>query len=133
MILNELAHYLETENVARLDSNLFLGLRPEDGPDEILTLHEYPGMAPEYQNDGANAGGPARERPQVQVMGRGKDYESVRAMVQAAWVALSRITNRTLDGVRYLEVRPSSSPALIGRDGNDRVLIGFNASVVKEV
>jgi hypothetical protein len=66
-------------------------------------------------------------------MGRGENYESVRAMVQAAWVALGKITNMTLSGHRYIEVRPSSSPALIGRDANDRVLIGFNASVIKEV
>jgi Bacteriophage minor capsid protein len=132
MMLTELANYLDSLNVAKMGQNLFTGTRPEE-PDEVLTLHEYPGQAPEYQNDGAFAGGPARERPQVQVMGRGKDYESVRAMVQAAWVALAKVTNTRLSGVWYQEIRPSSSPALIGRDGNDRVLIGFNASVVKEV
>jgi len=131
MLLTELTNYLEAQGVAKKGNNLFAGLRPEE-PDEVLVLHEYPGMAPEYQNDGQSTG-PVRERPQVQVMGRGKDYESVRAMVQAAWVALGKITNVTLSGARYIEVRPSSSPALLGRDSNDRVLIGFNASVIREV
>jgi hypothetical protein len=131
MLLTELANFLEQQNVAKKGRNLFVGTRPEE-PDELITLHEYPGMAPEYQNDGRSAG-PVRERPQVQVMGRGKDYESVRALVQSAWVVLSKVTNQTIGGVWYQEIRPSSSPALIGRDANDRVLIGFNASVVKEV
>jgi hypothetical protein len=132
MLLTEVATYLQAEGVAQMGQTLFTGMRPET-PDECLTIHEYSGQGPEYQNDGSHAGGPARERPQLQVMGRGKDYESVRAMVQAAWVALARVTNRMLSGVWYQEIRPSSSPALIGRDSNDRVLIGFNASVVKEV
>lgn len=131
MLLNEVGLYLEEQGVATRANDLWLGSRPEQ-PDQILYVLEYPGMAPEYQNDGTSTG-PVRERPQIQVTGRGRDYESVRALVQAAWVALSRVTNQVLSGVRYIEIRPSSSPALIGRDQNDRVLISFNASVVKEV
>lgn len=132
MLLDEVGTYLQQQQVASLDRDLFLGTRPEEPEFTILVVSEYPGMAPEYQNDGSSTG-PARERPQLQVMGRGRDYESVRALVQSAWVALSRVTNMVLSGKRYLEIRPNASPALLGRDQNDRVLIGFNASVVKEV
>jgi hypothetical protein len=132
MLLDEVGAYLEAQQVGQKGNDLFLGTRPEDPDYTILTVSEYPGMAPEYQNDGASTG-PVRERPQLQIIGRGADYESVRAKVQQAWVALSRVTNQLLSGVRYLEIRPNSSPALIGRDQNDRVLIGFNASVTKEV
>jgi len=131
MLLTDMALYLEAQGVAKRGNDLFAGTRPEE-PDQVLTVWEYPGMAPEYQNDGASTG-PVRERPQLQVMGRGKDYESVRAMVQSAWIALGRVTNQVINGTRYIEIRPSSSPALIGRDSNDRVLIGFNASILKEV
>lgn len=131
MLLTDLGIYLEQQQVGKRGVDLFLGTRPED-PEQLLAIHEYPGQAPEYQNDGSTPG-PSREHPQVQVMGRGRDYEMVRAMVQLAWVALSRVTNQVINGTRYLEIRPSSSPALIGRDASDRVLIGFNASVHKEV
>jgi hypothetical protein len=131
MMLDEITTYLESQNVAVFGRNLFAGTRPEE-PDEVLVVLEYPGMPPEYQNDGSSTG-PVREQPQIQVTARGHDYESVRQLIQAAWVALSKVTNQVLTGKRYLSIRPTSSPAAIGRDSNDRVLLSFNASVYKEV
>jgi len=131
MLLDEVGAYLEGQNVALKGQNLFLGTRPED-PDEILYVLEYPGMPPEYQNDGQSTG-PVREQPQLQVTVRGRDYESARRLIQNAWLALNRVTNVTLSGKFYQSIRATSSPALIGRDQSDRVLLSFNASVLKEV
>ena len=133
MLLDEVGAYLEVQGVATLEQDLWLGSRPEEGTDPIIVVAEYPGQAPEYQNDSTAGFGPVRENPQLQIMGRGEDYQAVRAKVQAAWIALSKVTNQVLSGKRYLSIRPNSSPALIGRDQSDRVLVGFNATVNKEV
>lgn len=127
--LDELALLLEANSVGHDGVDLFKATRPET-PDVCLTLTEYPGNAPLYVQESP---APKHENVQVQVMARGGDYPQARSLAYSAWAVLSRVTNQTLSGVRYLSIRPSSSPALVGRDGNDRVLVSFNLTVEKEV
>jgi hypothetical protein len=127
-VLDELGTYLQAQGVGILQRDIFLGVRPAS-PDECLTLAEYPGGAPEYVQESAS---PRHESVQIQIVSRGVEYQRVRLLASLAWSALSRVTNSTLSGVRYLSIRPSSSPAPIGRDSNGQLLIGFNCTVVKE-
>lgn len=76
---------------------------------------------------------PNQEAPSIQIMGRGRDYSLVRARVKRAWDILSAINGQTIGGTHYRYCRVTNSPGLIGRDGNDRVLIAFNAVAEKEV
>jgi len=128
-VLDEIGALLQTGGVGVISRDLFLGLRPEQ-PDECLTVGEYPGNASTYVQ---NIATPLHESPQIQISSRGMDYERTRAKAKAAWDVLNHVTNQLLSGTRYVSIRPSSPVALIGRDQNGRVIVGFNATVVKEV
>lgn len=127
--LADLGDYLEDEGLGVLASTLFLGSQPDD-PDQILSVAQYPGNPPAYVQDSDT---PTRERPQIHVAARAVKFEDADDLAMRAWLALSRVHNTIINSVRYLWVRPNTSPALIRRDTNDRVIVGFNASVEKEV
>lgn len=128
-LLDEVSTYLQSQGVGTVNRDLFLGLRPAEPP-ECLTLAEYAGNAMTYVQERAD---PLYESPQLQVIARSADYMRARTLAKSAWSVLARLTNSILSGTRYLSIRPNSSPALIGRDQNGLILIGFNCTVEKEV
>ena len=130
-VLEELGAYLVGQNVSvGLGTDLFLGARP-DTPDNCLTLYEYPGGGrPEYVQEKST---PDIEMALIQVVGRGRTYQDTRALVKLAWVALTRVFNLTLSGIRYRSILVNGSPGLLGRDSNNLYLVAFNATVDKEV
>jgi len=127
--LDEIGDYLEDYGAGVQGVDLFLGSRPE-GPDNCLTVYEYPGGPPEYIQDSF---APVAERVQIQVVARSGGYEEAHRRASVAWAALAVVTNATLGSTKYRSIRPNSSPALMGRDPNDRILVFFNATVEKEV
>lgn len=131
--LTEIGDFLEQAAIGiqapNAGYNLFLGQMP-DSPDTAIAVYEYPGNAPEYVQ---NSYAPIAERPQIQVVTRAQTYADAKALADAAWSALSPVTNAILGGTKYRSIRPNSSPAFMKRDTNDRALIFFNASVDKEV
>lgn len=127
----DLAAYLDSLGIGSLTSvppTLYKGSRPSD-PDTLLCIYQYPGNAPEYVQESTS---PAWESPQIQVLARSRDYEEAALLAQRAWTALASLTNAVLSGTKYRSVRPIGSPGTLGRDANDRLLIAFNATVVKE-
>lgn len=126
-VLDEVAIFLQTAGVGTIGTDLFKGSRPDE-PDDCVTIYEYPGNASEYVQ---NKPTPNQESVQLQIVGRGKQYEVVRAKVKIAWDAM-QLVQATLSGVKYRRLHPNASLGLIGRDNNDRVLIGFNATAEKE-
>lgn len=126
--LTELGDYLEDAGVGTQGTDLFLGSRPDE-PDTVLVVYQYTGGPPEYTQDSF---GPSIERPQIQILARAPSYEAADALAWLSWSALSQITNAVLSGVKYLSVRPNSSPGMMGRDTNDRLMVSFNATVEKE-
>lgn len=127
--LTELGTFLSTSMSLTEGTELFLGSRPDD-PDTVLVLYEYPGGAPEYVQ---NQMPPIVEKVQIQVLARAKRYEEASVLAHRAWIALAPITNAVLSGTKYRSIRPNASPAILGRDTNDRLMVYFNASVEKEV
>jgi Bacteriophage minor capsid protein len=132
--LSELGDYLDglgiaTQAVNGQGGTLFLSSRP-DTPDDLLCLYQYPGGPPEYVQDSFS---PVAESVQIQVVARAIRYEDADRLASEAWTALSSVTNATLGGTYYRSIRPNSSPGLMGRDANDRLLVFFNATVEKEV
>jgi hypothetical protein len=101
-----------------------------DEPDTVLVVYEYPGGPPEYVQESFS---PIAESPQLQVVSRAARYEDAAALAFAAWRALAVVTNATLSGTKYRSIRPNSSPGIMRRDTNDRMLVFFNATVEKEV
>ena len=138
-VLYDLAAYLQDHGVGvneaynstnpGTDYHIFVGSRPEK-PDDCLTLYAYPGLAPEYVQEDFS---PKYEHPYVQVLVRGRVYADADYKIHQAWNALCTLTNASLGGVRYKSVRPLASPALMGRDINDRTMLFFNLAIMKEV
>lgn len=129
MMLDEVAAHLMAVGYGTVGTSLFKGTRPDD-PDDLTCLYEYTGANPEYIQEQSS---PVFEKPQLQVLVRSKDYETARRKAAQAWGILAQVHNAILSGVRYRHILPNGSPALLGRDANDRLLIAFNASVDKEV
>jgi hypothetical protein len=127
--LNDIGLYLEDRGVGELAATLFLNVRP-DSPDEVVCLFQYGGAAPEYVQESFS---PAVEKPHIQILARSVDADRAEILCYKAWYALVGVTNAVLNGTKYRSIRPLSSPALLGRDANERTMIIFNASVEKEV
>lgn len=123
--LSEIGDYLEVEGVA----NLFLGSMP-DTPDDVVVVYQYPGGPPEYIQESFT---PSREKPRIQVVARATRYEDADKAATEVWSILASITNQVLGSTKYLSIRPDDSPAIMGRDTNDRLKVYFNAAVDKEV
>lgn len=108
---------------------IYLGSRPDE-PDELIALYQYPGQGPDYVQNSFN---PNVEFVSIQVVVRAVDYQAADAKALAAWKVLAPVTNAVLSGTKYRKIKPNSSPFVMGKDSNDRVLIVFNSTVEKEV
>lgn len=130
-VLDELATQAATAGIGTVGTTIFKGILP-DTPDACVALIETGGMESGHTMSGG-AGSASIERPTVEVIARGApgDYATPRTKAKDAFNALDGITNTTLSSVRYFSVRAIQSPFLIGRDANDRVLIGFNLQIEK--
>lgn len=128
-MLAEVGAFLDGLGVGAEGVDLFLGSRPEE-PDTCLTLYEYPGGPPEYVQSSHN---PSAEVTSLQVVSRARKYQDAHSFAARAWTALAPVTNATLSGTYYRSIRPNGSPAIMGRDSNDRILVFFNATIEKEV
>lgn len=122
MLLEELASCLVTAGLGTLGTDLFLGYQP-DTPDVCVSLHETGGLAPRYIT---NAPWPSVERPSVQVFVRDPLYLAARSRLSAIARTLNALTNTSVQGARYLSVRPLQAPISLGRDGNQRAQLVIN-------
>lgn len=134
MILDDLGTYLAESGVGILEpdtgANMFRGIMP-NAPDACIAIFETPGAFPDAileSTDGAKY-----ERPHIAVWSRGTrgDYAAARQVSQNVYDALKKIVNMTLGGKSYLQVTPLQPPFLLERDDEDRVIIAFNAEVLK--
>lgn len=126
--LTEIGAFLQLQGLGLLNVDLFLGSRP-DRPDTLLSVVQYPGDPPEYVQDVPT---PHAESLQIQVTARSKSYAEAESKAYTAWRKLAGVRNITLGETRYRGIYPNHSPALMGRDESDRVLVFFNATVEKE-
>lgn len=127
--LTELGDFLESQALGVQGEDIFLGSRPDE-PDTLIALALYPGGAPEYVQDSDD---PSVEFIQLQVVTRAPRYEAADRLASMAWQQLARVKNMYVSGTWYRSIKPNSSPSIMGRDSNDRILIVFNATVQKEV
>ena len=126
--LTQLADFLVTEGVVTArNTDIFL-TRFKSSPDTCLALFENSGEPP---ITGLGAEGISVENPQIQIVARGpaNDYDTAFDLAHAAMVALGTFKrSSTTDGIY---VRIQQTPGEIGRDGRDRVLVGFNVTLGK--
>lgn len=127
MLLDELALFLEQRGIGTRGTDLFTGIMP-DTPDSAVALLERGGSRPEFV---LNKKSINLENPAVSVWSRDFSYLAARQKSQDALDALVSIANTTLSSINYLRATPSTSPFLLKRDDNDRVIIAFNVSITK--
>ena len=128
MILEDIGDLLTSGGVA---TTVYRGFLP-DTPDEAVAVYEYPGQEP-IRAMRSSPGQPVAERPRVQVVCRAAawEYDRSRQKANDAWRLMEGLGERTINGTRYLFVRTLQSPFLLQRDEAQRVVIAFNAEVLK--
>lgn len=129
--LKELGDYVESRLVGYPQGEkLFLGRRP-DAPDVVVTIYQYPGGTVEHVQEKFS---PNSETCQIQVVARGADgdYDSADRACALVWNALASVRNAVLGGTKYRSIVPTGRGSM-GTDTNNRPLVGFNATVEKEV
>lgn len=95
-------------------------------PNEVVCVLPSASMGPlESHSDG-----PIR-RPGFQVQCRATDWETAWDNAHIAWTAL-RAYNTTVNGSKYLAIQPQQDPLDLGKDENERRLVGFNVQIHRE-
>ncbi len=126
-ILVDLGGYIDTNFASlTLGTNFFYGLLPET-PDNSVVLLENSGVSPVFTQGSVNT--PKIERPQLQFIVRNTSYENGSALANSLYLFLTAIANQSINGTQYLRVVAMSSPSVIERDDNRRVLFTCNFDI----
>jgi hypothetical protein len=128
---DEIADFLEDAGVGTVGTTIFKGQMPAT-PDACIAVIETAGREPQH-TFGSN--GIAIEYPRVQVRFRGaaQDYATPAALAQTAYAAMAAVANQSLDGTLYHSIDPIQPPFLLEKDAKNRLVIGFNAQLMKEL
>lgn len=135
MLLDEIMHYLDDENVGTIGDDLYAGTMPPE-PTNCIAIYEYPGEEP-VQSFGNQL--PPNERPRMQFKVRSKDYEWARLKADVVWRKLVVVIGRKLrDGgtpekLVEITLEPLQSPFNMGSDEAGHVFIGANFAVLREL
>jgi len=133
-VLEDLGVLIETNGLATVGTDLFLGHLPES-PAVCCALLEYGGEQPlRNQSEGAaRSGAQSGERPRIQLLCRSESYSAGRSLIQSMWDLLDGRVNETINGVAYIRIAALQSPFLVEMDSNRRYLFGTNLAVTKAV
>jgi hypothetical protein len=128
-LLVDIGGLVATASSVTLGTTLFLGTLPAT-PDACMAIKEYPGSPPDFVFGDNNI---SVEYPRVQVLARGAqdDYATARSQAELAYKALGAAVAQSISGTRYLAFRPLTAPFDLGRDANNRPIIGFNLLIEK--
>jgi hypothetical protein len=102
---------------------------PPTGAGPFTHVVAYGGELPDETHDD---GGTAIDRPRVQVVVHAATTAAAEARAQQCQRALSQVTNRLIDGTRYLRVVPIQPPFDLGPDATGRARWAFNVAVAVE-
>ncbi len=99
-----------------------------------MAVIENPGEQPIDVLGATSTANITLEQSGLQIVARGplEDYSSARVKAESAYKALHGVTNSTINGTRYLSIEALQPPFVIELDENDRWIIGFNVSIIKE-
>src|SRR5438309_2178295 len=103
MLLDEVGTYLQAQGVGTLGTNMFKGDLPPD-VDTVIAIIETGGFAPADQMGSQTL--PGYERPSIQILCRAPTYGTARTNADAAWRALTKVTNQLLSGKLYQRIAP---------------------------
>ena len=124
-LLEEIGAHLDSESTRfALGTNTYLGLLPDE-PGTACSIIETGGSPPSYTfaNDL-----PSFENARIAVTCRSTSSTKARANINAAWVALQKVTNETLSSKSWLRCSAVQSPFLLKRDAQNRPIYQANFS-----
>ena len=132
MMLDDVFTYLIGQSTRLNAANLTKSFMPEN-PGTITTLFESGGLWPLHF---FSTGSQTREyeRPGLMVHSRSTDYQAARANIEAVFTILDGLNDTglpTSSGTHYVGIDATQSPFEIGRDSNDRFLLGVNFNITK--
>lgn len=129
-VLQEVIAYLVAQNV--IGSAAIFGSSSASIPtslDSSLVVTETPGLTPLRDQ---NTAGVVAQRPHLQIVARGVDYQTARALAKRAYDALAAIRGTTLGSTRYLDAIPNQEPFDLPPDTQGRTRSAFNVRILKE-
>lgn len=105
-LLEDVATFLASNGCGTVGTTIWRGQMPDDC-NAGLSIHEYGGAEPDYT---LLVSGIYIERPRFQVYCRHTVRATCRALIETAYVALSKVVNQTLTATTYLRVEPLQQP-----------------------
>lgn len=125
--------------MGRLNEDLMLILESEGGfstaatcsvhmpptPNEVVCVIPNNSIGPQE----AHSGDPIR-RPGCQIICRSTNWETAWDNAHIAWSTL-RMYNVIVNGSKYLAIQPEQDPMDLGKDDNERRLVGFNVQIYR--
>lgn len=136
-LADDIAAHLVSEGVGTAwngtTGTIFKGLLPDFAPGDAIAVIEEPGAMP---METFEADQPILERPNVRILSRSaveEGYTESRTLARAAWRALNKLTNETVNGTYYARVQSAGSPAPIERDEAKRVVFSSTHTVWRSV
>lgn len=126
-ILDALAAKLVSDGLGTLASDIFLSRMP-DAPDACVALIESLGSSPEHVF-GPSVAAVSVIRVRAMCRAGRNDYPSARTKATAVRASLGAIRNTTISGQSILCVMATGDVYPIGRDGDDRPVMGADFTV----
>jgi hypothetical protein len=133
----EVVTYLASQGGGTAGVDIWYGSMLETYPD-VVTLVQVTGGLPDEPDMGDEAASGSKTRlefPRLQILYRGirDDYTGPRTRAESGRVAMMKIVNTTLSGVRYLSAEPLGPPYKIRQDENFRYEFAIKVQVTKEL
>lgn len=126
----DLVTLLVNEGVGTAGVNIFISSQssgPIKNESQLLITETGGSGATRVQN----TAGDGYEHPSAQILVKGKSYVTARAMANAAYNALVKVRNETVNGTWYIEIRGLQRIIDIGLDENNHIRLAFNVLASK--
>lgn len=136
-LASDIAAHLVAQSVGTIwngtTGTIFLGMLPDHTAGDAIAIIEEQGAMPMETFEREQ---PIIERPNVRILSRSatpEGYVESRTLARAAWRALNKLANETVNGTYYQRVQATNSPAPIERDESKRVVFSSTFTVWRDV
>lgn len=109
------------------ETTKYVGSFPETATDNICTLYDIGGRAPEHTLGQKKA---AYRQPGFQVRIRDKSYTAAYNRCQSIISSLDGLTNQTITGGKIVQILLEGDIMSLGRDKKDRIELTMNFSTI---
>ena len=132
MILDDLNDFLTTGGIATGGTNLFVGDRMPDSPDELVMIRSTQGRA-SMRTFGLSVGAVVLDYPSFQVEVRSSTYTGADTLMRSVRGALDHLSNQTINGKVYHHIEAmQSEPIPMGLDESRRHSVVLNFQAIKD-